>query len=140
MNREEDVKASGREKEVVLALAMRIMADCVEAMGILEKLYSKLRIGGGVLWGRKMSEETAKKTRHELIAYITALTRILMETWQSPTVDIKRILKALEPTVFSLELAKTRPVYEDYITRYYDQPGEGRALLPNSVACRLVAL
>lgn len=123
MDREEGV-ISGRDKEIVFALAMRIMANSVEAMGMLDKLYSKLRIGGGLLRGRKIPEETAKKTRHELIAYITALTRILLETWQNPTVDIKRISRALELTVFSLELSTTRPVYEDYIARFHNQRQE----------------
>lgn len=118
-----DESANPQNEEIAIArkLLEAIMAGCLGAFSELDELYSGLRVGGGFFKGRKMSGEIAKKTRYELIAYISALTRILMETRQNRTSDSDSILRLLEPAVFSFELASARPAYDHYVARYHDQ-------------------
>ena len=118
-----------QEKIIALALMQTIMTTSVAGADALSELYVQLKIGGGFFKGRPMPEEIAKKTRYELIAYISALTRILMENWQECTSDSNSILSLLEPAVFSGGLANARPAYDRYVGRYHDnRPGDSTAL------------
>lgn len=129
---QESICPSARDKEIAAALTMQIMAICAESFDVLEKLYSELRIGGGFFTGRQMSEEVGKATRCEVIAYASALTRIYMIEWQNPTVNVGHIISVLEPALFSLQLTKVRPVYDDYVARYNDIRPQDSSVLPRA--------
>jgi hypothetical protein len=122
--------ASEGEKLISAQLMQLVMALTVGAFNVLNELYIKLKVGGGIFSGRKMSEEIGKRTRHELIAYTTAMTRILLENWYGRQSVNKSVVNILESAVFSMQLASVRPAYDKYLHRYYEKLPTDSSLLP----------
>lgn len=107
-----------REKVVAYVLMQSIMTSCVSGASVLSDLYVQLRVAGGIFKGKKMSDEVAKITRYELIAYIAALTAAILSSKDTPFVNCSRVLGHLEKNVFSMQLVNARPAYDKYLARY----------------------
>ena len=108
------------ERDIAIArLLVEAIADRSQvALSKLDELYSAFHVGRS-FWGRhKMSGAIAKKTRHALIVYVTALTRLLMENWQHRTDESDSILRLVEEALLSSEGATARPAYDYYVARY----------------------
>lgn len=96
----------------------RIMAIAGAISIVLNDLYKKLRVGGGILKGHEISEQLADQTACEAIAYVTAVCTILLEQWSNEPSDFATIIKILEGAQFEVQRVNLRPQYEVYRKRY----------------------
>ena len=60
------------EKNIALALGVTLGTITDTAYTALVDLYIKLRLGGGLVRAKGMSEELGKATRYELLPYLAA--------------------------------------------------------------------
>jgi hypothetical protein len=118
------------DKRISLALGVALGAIAETTYEELNRLYKKLRLGGGLINGRPLTEELGKATRYELLPYLAALSAALVQEWPKRTIPCEGILGHFEKAVFSLNLERAKPTYAHYLDRYYHPRHSDSASLP----------
>jgi len=102
------------EKRISLAFMSVIYELSPAIYDAVDNIFKKFGVGGGIFWSRSLSGDVAKKTRYEIISYLTALETILLDQWPSRTEEPWGITELLEHHIFSMQLGDARPAYDVY--------------------------
>ena len=121
---------SEADKKIALALGVTLGTLAEKTSEELSCLYVSLRVGGGIISGKLMTQDLTKATRCEVLPYLAALIAISVENWPHRTTAPEPILGLLEKTIFSFKLEQVKRIYDHYLARYYHPRQSHSAALP----------